>query len=88
MSSLTKPDEVVKRATGEQLVDRAGPGLHLRGLVLGALDSQADVAHLLGDPRERLVDLRLGLGRRVGGLDGLLLGAEGVDLGLAAAAAR
>src|SRR5689334_2632509 len=46
--------EVVKRATGKQLVDRACPRLHLRGLVLGALDRQTHVAHLLGDAGERL----------------------------------
>ena len=73
---------VVERAAGEQLVDRAGPGLHRLGLVLGALDRQADVAHLLGDAGERLADLGLRLGRGVGGLDRLLAGAEGVDLGL------
>ena len=73
---------VVEGAAGEQLVDGAGPGLHRLGLVLGALDGQADVAHLLGDAGERLADLGLRLGRGVGGLDGLLAGAEGVDLGL------
>ncbi len=73
---------VVERAAGEQLVDGAGPGLHRLGLVLGALDGQADVAHLLGDAGERLADLGLRLGRGVGRLDGLLAGAEGVDLGL------
>ena len=82
MSSLRLPAGVVERAGGQQLVDRAGAGLHLRGLVLGPLDRQADVAHLLGDAGERLADPGLRLGRGVGGLDGLLLGAEGVDLGL------
>ncbi|CAM5678041.1 hypothetical protein STENM327S_07063 [Streptomyces tendae] len=75
---------VVEGAGGEQLVDGAGPGLELGGLVLGALDGQADVAHLLGDAGERLADPGLRLGRRVGGLDGLLLRAEGVHLGLEA----
>ena len=67
---------------GEQLVDGAGAGLHLRGLVLGALDRHADVAHLLGDAGERLVDLGLRLGGGVRRLDRLLAGAEGLDLGL------
>ena len=73
---------VVERAGGDQLVDRAGAGLHLRGLVLGPLDGQADVAHLLGDAGERLVDPGLRLGGGVGRLERLLLGAEGLDLGL------
>ena len=73
---------VVERAGGDQLVDGAGPGLHLRGLVLGALHRHADVAHLLGDAGERLVDAGLRLGGGVGRLDGLLAGAEGLDLGL------
>ena len=42
----------------------------------------ADVAHLLGDAGEGLADPGLRLGRGVGGLDGLLLRAEGVHLGL------
>ena len=42
------------------------------GLVLGPLDRQADVAHLLGDAGERLADLGLRLGRGVGRLDRLL----------------
>ena len=58
------------------------PGPAAGGLVLGPLDRQADVAHLLGDAGEGLADPGLRLGRGVGGLDGLLLGAEGVDLGL------
>ena len=72
---------VLERTGGDQLVDRAGPGLHLRGLVLGPLDRQADVAHLLADARHRLADLRLGLGGGVGRLDRLLAGAERLDLG-------
>ena len=52
------------------------------GLVLGPLDGQADVAHLLADPGEGLVDPGLRLGGGVGRLDRLLAGAEGVDLGL------
>ena len=63
---------VVERAGGDQLVDGAGPGLHLRGLVLGALDRQPDVAHLLADAGDRLVDPGLRLGRGVGRLDRLL----------------
>ena len=42
----------------------------------------ADVAHLLGDAGEGLADPGLRLGRGVGGLDGLLLRAEGLHLGL------
>lgn len=79
---LRRAGRVVQGAGGEQLVDRTGPGLQLLGLVLGPLDRQADVAHLLGDPGERLPDPGLRLGGGVGGLDGLLLGAEGIDLGL------
>ena len=74
--------DVVERAGGDQLVDGAGPGLHLRGLVLGALDGQPDVAHLLADAGHRLVDPGLRLGGGVGRLDRLLAGPEGLDLGL------
>ncbi len=73
---------VVQGTRGKQLVDRAGPGLHALGLVFGALYRQADIAHLFGDAREGLADLRLGLGGGVSGLDRLLLRAERVDLGL------
>ena len=75
---------VVERATGDELVNRAGPRLHLQRLVLGTLHRHADVAHLLGDARHRLADLRLRLGGGVGGLDRLLAGAERVDLRLQA----
>src|SRR4051812_14461121 len=75
---------VVQDAGGEQFVDRAGPRLELCRLVLGTLNRQADVAHLLGDAGERLADTGLGLGRGVRRLDGLLLRAEGVHLGLEA----
>ena len=51
-------------------------------LVLGPLDREADVAHLLADAGEGLPDPGLRLGRGVRRLDRLLLGAEGVDLGL------
>src|SRR6266851_359280 len=50
------PRDVLEGTRGQQLVDRAGACLHLGGLVLGTLDSHADVAHLLGDAGERLVD--------------------------------
>ena len=75
---------VVEGAGGDQLVDGLAAGLHLRRLVLGALDREADVAHLLADARHRLADARLRLGGGVGRLDGLLAGAEGLDLGLEA----
>src|SRR5689334_15954112 len=75
---------VVQGTGGEQFVDRAGPGLQLGGLVLGALDRQADVAHLLRDAGEGLADPGLRLGRGVRRLDRLLLRTEGVDLGLEA----
>ena len=74
--------DVVERAGGDQLVDGAGAGLHLRRLVLGPLDGQADVAHLLADAGHRLVDPGLRLGGGVRRLDRLLAGAEGLDLGL------
>jgi hypothetical protein len=50
-------------------------------LVLRPLHGQPDVAHLVGEARQRFADLRLGLGGGVGGLDRLLAGAEGLDLG-------
>ena len=72
----------LQRSGGHQLLHRPGAGLHLGGAVLGALDGQADVAELAGDAGERLVDAHLRLSGRVGGLDGLLLRAEGLHLGL------
>src|SRR6266540_2130865 len=74
--------EVVEGAGSHQLVQRAGAGLHLRDLVLGPLHGQADVAHLLADAGDRLVDACLRLGGGVGGLDRLLAGTEGLDLDL------
>src|SRR6478735_4867003 len=73
---------VVERTRRDEVVDRPGAGLHLGGLVLGPLDRGADVAELVTDARHRLVDLGLRLGRRVGGLDRLLAGAELLDLRL------
>ena len=73
---------VVEGAGGDQLVDGLAARLHLGGLVLGTLDGEADVAHLLADARHRLADARLRLGGGVGRLDRLLAGAEGLDLGL------
>ena len=75
---------VLQRAGGQQLIQRAGPGLHLLGLVLRALDRHADVAHLLGDPGDGLADAGLGLGGGIGGLDGLLAGTERLHLRLQA----
>ena len=74
--------DVVEGAGGDQLVDGPGAGLHRGGLVLGPLDGHADVAHLLADAGDGLADPGLGLGGGVGGLDRLLAGAEGLDLGL------
>jgi hypothetical protein len=53
-------------------------------LVLGALDGEADVAHLLADAGHRLVDRVCASAGGVGGLDGLLAGPERLDLGLQA----
>jgi hypothetical protein len=69
-------------AGGQQLVQRGCPGLHLLGLVLSALHGHADVAHLLGDPADRLPDAGLCLGGGVGGLDGFLAGTERIDFPL------
>src|SRR5205085_7848228 len=74
--------EVLERAGGRELVDRARARLHLLGLVLGALDREARVGHLLADPGRRLADPHLGLGGRVLRLDDLLLRSEGLDLRL------
>jgi hypothetical protein len=48
--------DVLQRAGGQQLIQRAGPRLHLLGLVLRTLDRQAHVAHLLRDPGDGLTD--------------------------------
>ena len=56
--------------------------MHFGGLVFGALDGHADVAELVGDTREGLVDLGGRFGSRVGRLDGLFAGPERLDLGL------
>ena len=69
---------ILKSTGGQQFVDGGGTGLQLHGLVLGALDGHAHIAHLLGDAGEGLVDPRLRLGRRVGGFDGFLPGAESI----------
>ena len=75
---------VLQRAGGQQLIQRAGPGLHLLGLVLRALDGHADVAHLLGDPGDGLADAGLGLRGGIGRLDRLLAGPERLHLRLQA----
>src|SRR5204862_6542191 len=54
--------------------------LHLLGLVLRALDREADVRHLLADPGRRLADPNLRLGRGVLRLDHFLLRAERLHL--------
>ena len=74
--------EVLERAGGGELVDRRCARLHLLGLVLGPLDGQPGVLHVLADPGRGLADLDLGLGGRVLRLQDLLLGAEGFDAGL------
>ena len=79
---LAAGDLVLESAGRDQLVDSTGTRLHLGGLVLRPLDGHTDVAHLLRDARERLVDLGLRLGRRVGRLEGLLARAERLDLRL------
>ena len=71
--------QVVERARRQQLVDGAGPRLHAGDLVLGPLHGGAGAPRGVGDPRHRLAHLGLGLGRRVGGLHRLLLGAEALD---------
>ena len=80
--SSTGESEVGEGARRQQLVHGPGPGLHAGDLVLGPLHGAAGVAHRLGDPRHRLADLRLRLGRGVAGLQRLLLRAELLDLGL------
>ena len=81
--SMSSPDEVrvLERAGRGELVDRARAGLHLLGLVLGALHRQPDVGHLLADPGRGLADPNLRLGGRVLRLDHFLLRAECLDLG-------
>ena len=69
---------------GEEFVERATAGLHLGDLVLGALHRGAGVAHRRRDAADRFADVRRGFGGGVGRLDRLLLGAEGLDLGLEA----
>ena len=71
---------VLQGAGGHQLIQRASPGLHLLGLVLSALHGHPDVAHLLGDPADRLPDVGLCLGGGVGGFDGFLAGPERIHL--------
>jgi hypothetical protein len=78
--------EVGELPRGEQFVEGAAAGLHLGDLVLGALHRGAGVAHRRRDAADRLADVRRGLGRGVGRLDRLLLGAKGLDLGLEALA--
>ena len=79
---LVAGGEVFERPGGRELVDRRGARLHLLGLVLGALDGETRVLHVLADPGRGLADLDLGLGGRVLRLEDLLLGAEGLDAGL------
>ena len=61
--------------------DRVGARLHVLGLVDRALHREADVGHLLAHAGRGLGDPHLRLGGGVLGLDDLLLGAEGLDLG-------
>src|SRR5205807_6988012 len=53
--------EVLERTARRELVDRRRARLHLLGLVLGALDGEPGVVHVLADPRRSLADLDLGL---------------------------
>ena len=71
--------QVVERARRQQLVDGTRPRLHAGDFVLGPLHGGAGAARGVGDPRHRLAHLGLCLGRRVGGLHRLLLGAEALD---------
>ena len=71
-----------ERPGGEELVERAGAGLHLSGLVLGALHGQPDIAHLFADARDRLTHTCFRLGGGVAGLARLLACPEGLNLGL------
>ena len=78
--ALAELREVVERAGGLQLLDGRGARLHLLGLVLRALDREAEVGHLLAYAVGCLGDLHLRLGGRVLRLDDLLLRPEGLDL--------
>ena len=79
LDRVRAPGEVGECARGEELVDGPGPGLHLGDLVLGPLHRHAGVAHRLGDARDGLADLGLGLGGGVARLQRLFLGAERLD---------
>ena len=73
---------ILDGSTGHEFVNGSCTGLKLHGLVLGTRDRHADVAHLLVQTGEGLIDTSLSLSRRVGGLDGLLPRAEGIHTSL------
>ena len=77
---LAAAERVGERPAVEELVDGARAGLHLRDLVLRPLQGHPCVGDRLRDPRHGLADARLGLGGGIGRLEGLLLGAEPLDL--------
>ena len=71
--------DVLEHARLEQLVEGARARLHGGDLVLRPLEGGAGVVEGLRDAGRALVDRRDRLGRRVLGLEGLLLGPEVVD---------
>ena len=79
---LAHAHRVLEGSGCHQFVNGTGPRLHFGGLVFGALDGHADVAELVGDTGEGLVDLGGRFGSRVGRLDGFFARPERLDLGL------
>ena len=79
---LGRAGRISQRTAGHEFIDSGGPSLHGRGLLFGPLHCQADIAEFLRDAGYCLIDLGLGLGSGVRGLDGFLARPEGVDLGL------
>ena len=79
--AISELGQVLECAGGFELGDRIGARLHVLGLVLGALDREPEVGHLLAHAVGGLTDADLRLGGGVLRLDDLLLGAERLDLG-------
>ena len=77
--SLAGRQLVGEGSRGDQLVDGCGTGLHLLGLVAGALDRAPRIREPLAEAGRRLADLHHRLRGRVLGLDHFLLGAEALD---------